>query len=106
MVTNSNVENWYKRKNKIEIYTVYKESTGNSWDNKSRSRKEIAYKYWICDYCKMAIVIRDIKNKDQQDGGEFFIPATILRRGSVKVVSHNRCLNKLLAEIENYIESR
>lgn len=105
MIDDKKIESWYQRKNKIEIYINYKDNSKNNlWDNKSK--KEILHKYWICDYCRQAIIIRDKKEKDLQDGGEFIVPASLLRRGNVKVVTHNRCLNSMIFEIEKCLEEK
>jgi len=103
MISERKIQDWCKRK-KIEKYTAYKEDPNkNSWNN--NPKKEVLNKHWICDYCSTAIIIQDAKNKDKQDGGEFWIPATIMRgRGAVKVVAHNRCLRKMIAEVEEFIE--
>lgn len=103
MITKKKVNAWFDRKNKIEIQTTYKEEPNkNSWNNKSQ--KEVLNKHWICDYCGMAVLIKEGKDKEKQDGGEFWLPVTIMKKGAVKVVAHHRCLNKLIAEVEEYIE--
>ena len=97
MITEKKIDGWFARK-KPPIFNQY-EKNGNSW--KSSTPKVIG-QYYICDYCSSAINIKD-KVQDQ-DGGEFTLPATRIRGGSVRVVAHNACLNKMLNELEKILE--
>ncbi|MBR1540717.1 MAG: hypothetical protein IJ629_06170 [Clostridia bacterium] len=92
MVTGEKIEEWAKRK-KIEVHDALKEGT-----------KEKSHQYWICDYCRSAIVIRPENNRMFQNGGEFDLPASRTGRGKLRVVAHSQCLNKLLKELDIYRE--
>ena len=84
----------------IPIYERYKEKT-NKWE---RSKNGIEFKYYRCDYCGAAIVIRN--RYEKQDGGEFELKPTRLRRGSARVVAHSVCLNKMLKEIDEIFDKK
>ena len=97
MVTEKKIEEWLKR-DKPPVFERYKEKEDNKW---SKFRKEVDFKYYVCDYCRGAI---RIKNKYiEQDGGEFVLPLSRLMKGKVKLAVHNYCLNKLLKEIDEII---
>lgn len=91
MVTVGKIDKWLKR-DKPPIHTKYKERE-NIWSSKGQ---EVDFKYYVCDYCGSAIRIK----AEGQDGGEFVLPVTRLRRGKARVVAHNICLNKMLREID------
>lgn len=99
MVTEKKIDEWLTRKN-IPIYTSYFEKP-NRWD---KTKKEVDFKYYRCDYCGAAIVIK--KKNQEQDGGEFELGLTRLKRGHARVVTHTCCLNKLLKELDNFFEER
>jgi len=98
MVTSQKIENWIKRKNRIEVYDAYKDTA------KTFVKREISHQYWICDYCGSAIVIKSANNRILQDGGEFDLPSSRTGRGKIRVVTHTSCLNKLLKELDEYRE--
>lgn len=61
-------------------------------------KDEIDYKYYICDYCGEEIRIE--KKWEQKEGGILELPHSLTNRGKVKVVVHNRCLKRLIKELE------
>lgn len=99
MITEKKIDDWIKRKS-IPVYYKYKEKA-NIWD---KTKKDVDFKFYRCDFCGAAIVI---KNKySDQDGGEFELKPTRLRRGSAKLVVHNICLNKMLKELDKFWEEK
>ena len=99
MITDKKIDEWINRK-KIPIYASYIEKA-NRWD---KTKKEVNFKFYRCDYCGAAIVIK--KKIQDQNGGEFELGLTRLRRGHARVVTHSCCLNKLLNELEKFFEDK
>ena len=57
------------------------------------------YDYYICDYCGEEIIIK--KKNHEMDGGIVEIPKTFFKNNrSLKLVLHNKCLNKAIKELE------
>lgn len=56
------------------------------------------YDYYICDYCAEEIKI-NVKH-DEKNGGIVIFPHSLTKCGELKVVLHNRCLNKALEQAE------
>lgn len=61
-------------------------------NNTVKSKKEILYKYYICDYCKEKIII--CKRHIDQDGGVKNI--RIYGKINLNLALHNRCLKPTL----------
>lgn len=61
-------------------------------------KNEKAYEYYVCDYCGKEIIIQE--KPEETDGGIAILPGTLTRKGNIKVILHNRCLNPLIKEIE------
>ena len=83
---------------KIEKYTKYKAKPEGS--HLVRYKNEIDYEYYICSYCHKEIKIE--KDWEKISGGIVLLPASLICRSKpMKIAIHNRCLKKLIAEIEN-----
>ena len=61
-------------------------------------KREKLYKYYKCDYCGDEIKI--INKKQEMTGGIVVLPYTLTKRGELKLVICNKCLNPLLKEFE------
>ena len=57
------------------------------------------YDYYFCDYCGNEIKL-DTK-KENTTGGIVEIPQTLTKCGKLKLALHNKCLNKVIKELEN-----
>ena len=55
------------------------------------NERKMLYKYYVCDYCKEEIEIKE--NKQDQTGG------TLVYRG-MELALHNKCLKPVLKEFE------
>lgn len=64
----------------------------------SNVKRKVLYEYYVCDYCKNEIQIKE--KHYEQIGGIVVIPATITKKKEIKLALCNRCLNKVLAEFE------
>ena len=62
-------------------------------------KKELLYKYYICDYCGAEIKI--LEKRQEMTGGITILPNSLTRRGNVKMALCNKCLNSVLKELEN-----
>ena len=99
MVTEKKIDNWIKRK-KIPIYIEYKDYK----DKWGRFRKEEDFRFYKCDRCGSAIRIKSDYKK--QDGGEYDLQASLLRKGDARVVTHSICLKELVKEIDDFFEKK
>lgn len=81
----------------IPIRTKFKEKPQGS--HLVKHKNEIDYKYYICDYCGEEIKIA--KKWQDRSGGIVILPNSLTNRGNIQVVAHNKCLNKLIKELEN-----
>lgn len=84
----------YQNRKEIPKYT--KISKDNNESNLINSKKEKLYNYYKCDYCNSEIRL-DIKH-NERSGGTVEIPHTLTKKGKVKLVLCNKCLNKVLKE--------
>ena len=91
-----NLENLYYRE-KVPIYTKLKpKPTEGRHLIKYKDEKD--YDYYICDYCGDEIKI--LKKRIEMAGGVVVLPKSIKKRGEVKVVLCNKCINPVLKEFE------
>ena len=51
-----------------------------------------------CDYCGNEIKI--LKKRLEMTGGIVVLPHSLTKRGEVKIVLHNKCINPVLKELE------
>ncbi len=65
---------------------------------KLRYKDEKDYDYYICDYCGDEIKI--LKKKIEMTGGIVVLPHSLTKRGEVKIVLCNKCINPVLKELE------
>ena len=63
-----------------------------------RYKDEKDYDYYICDYCGDEIKI--LKKKIEMTGGIVVLPHSLTKRGEVKIVLCNKCINPVLKELE------
>lgn len=73
----------------------YLEEQNNTVNRKAQK----LYDYYICDYC--ANEIRLNVKQEERSGGIVIFPHSLTKCGELKVVLHNRCLNKAIEQIEN-----
>lgn len=91
--------NILKTREKPVIHVKYKENKEVASHLSKSKKAEKDYKYLICDYCKGEINIS--KKKDERDGGIAELPMSLTNITSIITVAlHNRCLNKVLNELE------
>lgn len=91
-----NLENLYYRE-KVPIYTKLKpKPTEGRHIIKYKDEKD--YDYYICDYCGDEIKI--LKKRIEMAGGVVVLPHSLTKRGEVKVVLCNKCINPVLKEFE------
>lgn len=81
---------------KIPKYTKYKSSANES--NIVNSKKEKDYEYYICDYCKDEIRLN--LKQHERSGGIVIFPHTLTRCGQIQVALCNKCVKKVLKELE------
>ena len=70
----------------------------NTANHLTNTKKEIDYKYYVCDYCKEEIKIE--KDRDKRKGGTLVIPQSLTKRNKIELALHNRCINAVLREFE------
>lgn len=87
----------------IVKYKKYKEVTGEA-KHLVKYKKELDYKYYICDFCNEKIKITD--KWEKREGGVLKLPTELTGRGSVKVALHNKCLKPFLKELEDEINEK
>lgn len=91
-----NLEKLYYRE-KVPIYTKLKpKPTEGRYLIKYKDEKD--YDYYICDYCGDEIKI--LKKRIEMAGGVVVLPHSLTKRGEVKVVLCNKCINPVLKELE------
>lgn len=56
------------------------------------------YKYYVCDYCGEEIRVE--KEWAKQTGGRYEIPQSLTKRGNIIIAIHNKCLKKVIRELE------
>ena len=83
-----------------QIYLQYKQNTDNS--NLINYKKELEYKYYKCDYCDNKIII--LNKQNEMSGGIVDLPATLTKKGVIKLALCNKCLKPVLNDIEKYYE--
>lgn len=100
--TQTEVEMW-KIKNRLDMlqgrkeivkYTKTKKENEDSFVIPTKSKR--LYDYYKCDYCENEIRL-DIK-QEKRNGGIVTFPHTLTKRGEVKLVLCNKCLNKAVKE--------
>ena len=100
---NEKVNEWKTRK-KPEILKKYKKND-EIGKHLTKSKKELDYQYYKCDYCGNEIIIE--KDINKRNGGLAEIPQTLTMESSVlEVALHDRCLNPLISELEKRLENR
>lgn len=91
-----NLEKLYYRE-KVPIYTKLKpKPTEGRHLIKYKDEKD--YDYYICDYCGDEIKI--LKKRIEMAGGVVVLPNSLTKRGEIKIVLHNKCINPVLKELE------
>lgn len=93
--TKIQISAWSNRE-KIPKFTKYKDKSAGCHLVNEKPKK--LYDYYVCDYCKNEIVIKD--KKEQQDGGIAILPNSLTYRGEIQVALHNKCLKHLVKELE------
>lgn len=84
----------------IEEHTKYTEKkTKNHLSNDKNYRKEVLYKFYICDYCGSEIKIE--KEKSEMSGGIWEVPNTLSKRKNLKLCLCNKCLKPVIKELED-----
>ena len=63
----------------------------------NRKCKKI-YNYYICDFCGEEIKIN--VNHQDDEGGIAVLPNSLTKCGNLRVVLHNKCINKALKQLE------
>lgn len=93
----NNLKKFDDRKH-VEEHVKYKTSNDIA-NHLTKTKKEIDYRYYICDYCEEEIRIE--KDRDKIKGGVLIIPQSITKRSKIELALHNRCINAVLREFES-----
>lgn len=99
MINKTTIQGWIARI-KPPKYVEYEEKE-NKW---STSKKKIKKRYYLCDFCKKGIEIKD--KIEEQDGGEFDLPFIRTGIGKARIAVHNKCLNNLLHEVDEWYKKK
>lgn len=83
-----------QKRREITKFTKYKKENQDSFVVRTESSK--LYDYYICDYCQGEI--RLDSRIQERSGGIVVLPHTLTKRGEIKLVLHNSCLNKTIEE--------
>lgn len=87
---------FYRLKMRKEIPIYEKEKVKNKSSNLVKTKKVVLYKYYRCDYCNDEIRL-DAKHQERS-GGIVTFPATLTKRGEVKLALCNKCLKNAIYE--------
>lgn len=90
---------FYQNRDGIPKYV--KQKLKNQDSHVVRTTREKLYEYYKCDYCEEEI--RILKDKSKLTGGIVVLPNSLTKRGNIKLVLCNKCLNNVLSEFEERI---
>lgn len=89
----------YELQTRKEIPKYEKIKRENEISNVVETKKEKIYDYYICDYCNDEI--RLDKKVAERSGGIVNFPDTLTKKGRVRLVLCNKCLNSAIKEFIN-----
>ena len=87
----------FRGREKPEKYVKLEESNNNS--NVVHSKRKREYEYYRCDYCNTEIRL-DIKEWQRKKGGVITLPLSLTNCGNITVTLCNKCLNKVIKELQ------
>ncbi len=90
--------NWFLLENREKIPVHKKTTPKPQGSHLVKTKTEVLYKYYKCDYCGDEIVITE--NKAEMTGGILVLPHIMTRRGDMLLALCNKCLNPLLEELQ------
>ena len=70
----------------------------------SNTKKKEEYQYYTCDYCGEEIRIE--KDTTKRTGGLCVIPYSFTRGVEIELALHDKCLNPVLRELENFYNKK
>lgn len=80
-----------------KMKTVKNQVTSNV-TNKTKSKSEVDYKYYKCDYCGKEIKLTGPRN--ERSGGICVFPASLTKHRPLQLVLHNECLRPSMKVFE------
>ncbi|MCI8309069.1 MAG: hypothetical protein HFJ45_02425 [Clostridia bacterium] len=101
MITSQKIDEWINRA-KIEKFEQYKENESKSYLVKN-TKKEKLYDYYICDYCRLPIKFYPNQKSYEREGGKATIPNSLIGKGNIIIMAHNRCIKSLIKEVEEIL---
>lgn len=85
-----------EEREKIEVYKKMKNA--EETNHLTKIKKELDYKYYICDYCGGEIIINC--KKEKRTGGTVFFPKSLTKRDKLQLALHDKCLRLAIKEFE------
>lgn len=87
----------FKYRDKPAKYIKLEENSNSS--NVVHSKRKKKYEYYRCDYCNTEIRL-DIKEWQRKKGGVTTLPLSLTNCGNITVALCNKCLNKVIKELQ------
>lgn len=85
-----------EEREKIEVYKKMKNA--EETNHLTKIKRELDYKYYICDYCGGEIIINC--EKEKRTGGTVFFPKSLTKRDKLQLALHDKCLKLAIKEFE------